>query len=387
MLKNNKFSADTDAERWERLDLLATNIGTYAAELGVAGAKLQWAQDACSAWETARTTAGVELGEKEEAFQEFHKKLDELAKYYTSAKELLLAVIYEYEKPDEIVEAYHIEGESPRDLKRLVARVDWWQETHTRLKAAGDPRIVADAIVTQLVQLRNDTKGLWEFAITQKREKLDAFDQKEELFTQDCKSLSWLLGVCKLVWGYDDERMLELGLVPKSQIWTPGKEKIPAPKMLLYDEMRTSFTWLTVPEAEKYELEVKNVATGETTTYESVRNYKYIELAKGDYTAKVRAVKESSPAEYSDWSTEIAFGIIYGAPENLRYNVAQDEFRWNNVPGTVMYVLACEGVGEIYAGPDTFCIYDFTGEHRFRVRAGDDDNKWGQWSAWLTVNV
>ncbi len=73
MLRNNRFSGDSDAERWKRLDLLATNIDTYAAELAVAGEKLQWAKGACTAWESARTEAGVELGEKEEALNDFHR--------------------------------------------------------------------------------------------------------------------------------------------------------------------------------------------------------------------------------------------------------------------------------------------------------------------------
>ena len=388
MLKNNRFSADTDAERWERLDLLAANIGDYAVELGVAGAKLQWAQGACAAWEKARTDAGVEHGEMEEAFQEFHQKLDAFAKAYSAAKELLLAVIWEYEKPDEIVEAYHIDGESPRDLKRLVAHVDWWKETHERLKAAGDLRIIADAIVAQLVALRNEAKTLWEFAITQKREKLDAFDKKELLFAQDNTKLAWLLAVCKLVWGDDDERLLELGFVPKSQIWTPGGQ-FNAPKMLMFDQMRTMFSWQSVTGATSYKLEVKNIATQEIFGNITPANKQYYELAKGSYSAKVCALKETDPQQVSAWSVEIAVVIEFAAPGNLKYNPGQKEFSWGVIAGATLYQLVQQGAPEdIYLGTDITFQHEFVGGGKFRVRAvNDETSSWGEWSAWLTVSA
>ena len=471
MLRNNKFSHDSDAERWERLDLLATNIDTYAVELAVAGEKLQWAKGACAAWETARTGAGVELGEKEEAFQEYHQKLDELSKYYTSAKELLLAVIYEYEKPDEIIEEYHIDGESPRDLKRLVAHVDWWNETHERLKAAGDPRIIADSIVAQLVTFRNETKALWEFAIKQKREKLDAFEAKDLLFAQDGKKLIWLLSVCKLVWGYDDHRLLELGLVPKSQIWTPAPfpppdnfahdgtkftwdmvedaaayevdyrltgasgdwttlyegadnyttEKppdpgeydfrvraiadgklgawsgvlpvnfpnggiLPAPFGLVYDQFRNQFTWMFVPGADNYELEISKDGIGWEQIYAGSGNHAYYELLFGTWKVRARAMKGS---EVSEWGVGIPVEIVFMVPDNFKYDPMTKMFTWDPVPGATIYELVQQGVPDfIYMGSDTSFMYEFQGTQSFRIRAGNDEfGRWGQWSEWVELTA
>ena len=167
------------------------------------------------------------------------------------------------------------------------------------------------------------------------------------------------------------------------------EEKIPAPKGLLYDEMRNTFSWQAVPEATGYELEVKKVATGETTTYELQSNHQKAELAKGEYRAKVRAVKKSSPSQHSDWSKEIAFAIEFAAPKYLKYNAGQHEFSWDSVPGATLYQLVQDSVGNmLYMGAGTSFEYKFEGEHKFRIRALDDETKkWGEWSEWENVGA
>jgi len=55
MINNNRFSADDDNVRSERLVLLSSNIDTFAGDLDYVGARLTWAQNASGIWEAART--------------------------------------------------------------------------------------------------------------------------------------------------------------------------------------------------------------------------------------------------------------------------------------------------------------------------------------------
>ena len=186
-----------------------------------------------------------------------------------------------------------------------------------------------------------------------------------------------------------DEILEFYGLkVKKRKPRKPG-EKLPAPAGLMFDQFRTQFAWQAVAQATKYQLEVKNKATQQTTTYETDKLTQKAELPQGDYTAKVRAVREASPTEMSDWSDEIAVGIVFAAPQHLKYIPGQHKFTWDAVAGANTYELVQEGVGEsIYLGDATECEFEVQSSAKFRVRAGNDETgKWGEWSDWLAVNV
>ena len=186
---------------------------------------------------------------------------------------------------------------------------------------------------------------------------------------------------------------------PQDEYWeqtpwgkAPGGEEIEQllpPAGLMFDQFRTQFAWQAVAQATKYQLEVKNKATQQTTTYETDKLTQKAELPQGDYTAKVRAVREASPTEMSDWSAEIAVGIIFAAPQHLKYIPGQHKFTWDAVAGANTYELVQEGVGEsVYLGDATECEFEVQSSAKFRVRAGNDESsEWGEWSGWLAVNV
>jgi len=68
MIINNSFSADIYSERAERIQLLSTNIDTFAVELDIAGARLTAAQNADADWEDVCAKCVVEDGQTDEAF-------------------------------------------------------------------------------------------------------------------------------------------------------------------------------------------------------------------------------------------------------------------------------------------------------------------------------
>ena len=79
MITNNSISADDYTERAERIQLLSTNIDTYAVELRIVGDKLTACQNADTKWENACAKATVEDGQMDEAFETFHQAIDAAA--------------------------------------------------------------------------------------------------------------------------------------------------------------------------------------------------------------------------------------------------------------------------------------------------------------------
>ena len=77
-----------------------------------------------------------------------------------------------------------------------------------------------------------------------------------------------------------------------------------------------------------------------------------------------------------------------GSPKNLQYDPATRTFSWESIEDATKYRLAMEGAAhEIYIGAELSFVYSFTGEHRFRVSAYNDELLWGRWSRWITVSA
>ena len=120
-IRNNQITHDRDGDRFERLQSLSTNIDTFAGELGITGDRLTWAQGAVAAWTAARTNAGIEEGEKNDAFEDLHNYVELAAEYYATAREMLLTIIYDHGgKPDDFIERYGIKGATPRIYNELT---------------------------------------------------------------------------------------------------------------------------------------------------------------------------------------------------------------------------------------------------------------------------
>ncbi|MGC9315336.1 MAG: tetratricopeptide repeat protein [bacterium] len=224
MIINNSVSADDYTTRAERIQLLSDNIDTFAVELAIVPPRLNDAQNADAEWEEACAKCVVEAGQKDEAYETFHQAVEAAANYYSAAKKHLLTIIYESGgKPDDFINAYGFNVRSPRRYKKLTAAIEAWKRNHDFLVVEGDPRVVADAIINQLVGHKDNIDGLSNTAFIEKDESDTAFSEKRELFDRHTNLLQFIYTAAVLVWGNDDSRLNLLGFKPKSEIWTPGE--------------------------------------------------------------------------------------------------------------------------------------------------------------------
>jgi len=224
MIIGNKFSKDDDSVRTERLQYLAANVEELAPELGLSDDVLTWARGAYDRWYEALLTANAEGAETEGAYVGLELAVEPAVKYYAAVRKLLMSIIERHGEDREIVEAYGFKGKSPRRYKKLVPAIDLWKETHDKLVAAGDPRVVNETIIAKLVAHRNEVNDAWRKALEEKREAAEAYETKREIFDEDCDMLRFLFNLCKLTWGDDDPKLILLGFVQKSGVWTFKKK-------------------------------------------------------------------------------------------------------------------------------------------------------------------
>ena len=220
---SNNLPRDTKEIRLYRLLRLQNNIDAVAVELGIAGPLLLWGQGSYTRYSGANTDAEVEAGEAKDATIIVRDKFATALDYYQQAKEIIDALLQQY-KPDEyLMASYGVGKRTPQTYLALTESIDAFEKTHNRLVAALDERVVAQAIVDQMVAYRDDFAAELENAGIEDKEKDLAFQLLHSYFDEDTIKLRLIFKIACMVWGDDDPRLKDLGFVPSSEVWTPGQ--------------------------------------------------------------------------------------------------------------------------------------------------------------------
>ena len=328
MIKNNRFTDDTQDVRVERLTLLSANITAYGPMIGVPPPKITIAETSHDDYVGAIADAGVEDGQMDEAFETLNQAVEELAKYYALVRAHLQEIIWDYDKPDDFLHAYGFEGDSPTWASGLDSKIAQWKENHDLLVTAADPRVIADPVMTELVDKRANMISLRATAHAEKRESSEAYDALHELFAMHTKLLRFILTAAHLVWGDEDPRLLELGFQTKSGIWTPEEpEKLPAVTGLALEFLDPDLRlfWDEVEGADGYELrEGNNPLIMARTIYEGPDTEFTYDPPGGHLYFRVWAKKGDEmglPGDAIDIEIE---GTPPGPPQNLNLTILSD---------------------------------------------------------------
>jgi len=219
---DNNLPHDTKEVRLYRLMRMQNNIDTYSAVLGILGAILAWAQSCYTRFTDAVTAATVEDGESQDARIILRDKFDVALDYYQKAKEILQAKLDLYPPDNHLLASYGIKISTPRTYQALKEAADAMILKHEMLDAAGDERVIAQAIIDQLTIYRDEFNEALEAAGIEDRETDDAYALQHKYFDEDTERLRLIFKIACLIWGDDDPKLKDLGFVPSSEIWTPG---------------------------------------------------------------------------------------------------------------------------------------------------------------------
>jgi len=297
---NNLFSKDDTFDRMERLHSLQGSIDDIAAELGVTGNLLAWAQNCEDQWKEARSEARTKEIAKERAFSEFRYKQIDCKKLYQKAKNILKAMIAEHDNTAEIMHAYSINGTTPRTREGLESAVDDLSRQHEIYKAAGDPWVLPDHIVDEIRALRTEMSVLHTTACTLLLKAKVAREAMKARFREDTKRLRLIYEMGVLVWGVDSSNFIGRGFLPKSMVWT--KKRPPSPENFRFDESAKTFRWSFIDGADSYEAHYRAAGEGGhwTAFYEGAENScPPPEGLTGSFDFRVRAIANGKEGHWS----------------------------------------------------------------------------------------
>ena len=336
---NNDLSNDTIEDRLYRLMRMQNNIDTHAAELGVAGPLHTWARNCHTRFSGAYTDAGVESGESKDATIMVHDKFDTTLKYYQQAKEILEATLAQYKPDDILLASYRIDKATPRTYLALTEAIDRFEATHNRLVAELDERVIAQAIIDQMVLYGNDFEAELESAGIEKRESDVAYQKQHSYYAEDTIKLKLIFKIACMVWGDDDPKLKDLGFVPSSEIWTPGgggtSPEIGVPENLaaVIEGENVRISWDPVDGADSYQLVHTEFPPLFLGLYDGAdTEFVHVNPDGGTHYYNVRAKKGDSYSEYPDAVSVEVIGVPPGPPQNLTVEVQSDgsvEFTWD----------------------------------------------------------
>ena len=215
---------DSKGVRNERLGRISASIDKFSGVLNLPPDKLEWAQSCGPFWEELIVNISVEDGESQGNTTGLNLIVKAAVERYVIIKGLLKTVIDNIDGDMDLKREYGIVGKSPRNYKKLVAALNRWENTHNRLVAEGDPRVLPDSMMAELVDFRDRLNDINHERVSQKRLFSDLVEQKRARFIFDTNMLRYLFAVCKLTWGPDDPALELLGFKTRSGVWTEKKK-------------------------------------------------------------------------------------------------------------------------------------------------------------------
>lgn len=224
MVKNNRFTKDDDGDRQDRLDKISAHIDEFQAELGLPPDKLDWAQNCGDSWENLILETSVQRGHLSGLTTGLNILTAEVREDYVVKRKLLETIIDSIDPDEDLKREYGFEGRSPRGYNKLLVGLDRWEDTHCRLVAEGDTRVLPDEFYTELIENRDKLSDAIHEKGRQKRLVADLVQQKKERFRFDINMLRYLFSVCRLRWGPDDPKLKLLGFQTRSGVWSEKKK-------------------------------------------------------------------------------------------------------------------------------------------------------------------
>ena len=236
---NNSFTEDTDAQHSERAHTLANGIGDHGTDLLYTPAEITEMQGYADEFDAAYSVQVEENADVDAKNVELSAKFEELKSQYVSCQDYIRGemVLASGHDKEYLNERFDIYGELPRTRQGVQimvrAMLTGYDSIGVELPSVTLPAVLFEALRT----LSGEYTNIAEDEIRdEEAEKKAATVLKNEVRRRGEKMFSRLRHRAISLWGDDDPRMLEIGLVPKSMIWTegsgepePGVEGVPWP--------------------------------------------------------------------------------------------------------------------------------------------------------------
>ena len=300
------FSKDTLDEVSDRCYLFQENVGTLGVTYNFPPTFITWGGDIYTRWTAARVKAESERGEKDVMYEHYQYKFDETRELGVNIKLALIGIIGDADDKDELIDQYGLLGETPRTRSGLKQFCDQIKDTDTRLRAAGDERILALETIDKLAASGTQMMSLWHDAQQERQESSEAYDELHDLKNEIAKKLRASYGLAVVAVGKYSPDLLLLGFAPATP--PPGHGQPEEPEELdgEYQDPNYIITWNPCENTTSYQLKY------------SLDNDEWVELYSGEdnsYTYDPPAglryykVRARNVHGFSGWSNTIEFDV------------------------------------------------------------------------------
>ena len=210
-INRNNMNKDTRNRRSMRLRLLGENYSKYSAELPLPVDIVSWIDSCLDNWEDARTDTEMYKGKVSVAYEVYQTAFKDAGDYYVKLKQLLLALINDLGKGDEVIPEYGIVGVVPARRALFLTAVEQFKKTSDDLRDAGDGRVLDAGLVNRLVSKADASYKAWHDAQKQQQESVLKTAKQRELYTGDTIKLRYVYAAAVLAWGKKSLNLPELG--------------------------------------------------------------------------------------------------------------------------------------------------------------------------------
>ena len=171
---------------------------------------------------------------------------------------------------------------------------------HDIYVAEADPWVLPNNVVDELRTFRTEMGNLHSDAATKRERAKVARKAMKKRFLDDTRRLKLIYGMAILVWGVQSPYFLDLGMLPKSKVWT--KKRPPSPENFRFDSEARIFHWFSIEGADSYEAHYREAGgSGHWTAfYEGAENScPPPEGLSGNFDFRVRAIAKGKEGRWS----------------------------------------------------------------------------------------
>ncbi len=223
--QNNDFTHDTDGQHIERCETLFIGIDAHGAALSFSAADITKIKTYCTDIKAAMLALAKEKADVDEVFVELHAAEAAARIKYTACQDYVRGEmqVAEAGTAEYMNERFNIHGGAPDRREDFINEADEMIDSYTNILTEHPDVTLAPALFDELTALIAALRVAKNAVPIERAQESEASVVKRVLMeTTGYSILRWVFNRAKSFWGDDDPRLLELGFVPKSMIWTPG---------------------------------------------------------------------------------------------------------------------------------------------------------------------
>ena len=223
--QSNDITHDTDGQHLERTETLKVGIDIYGAALSFTPADITKIKTYCDNIKTSMLKVAKEAADVDEVYVELRNAEAAARIKYVACQDYIRGEMQVAEPgtAEWLNERFNIHGGAPARREDFIKEADEMLDSYANI-AVEHLDVTLDAglfdAFSTLIGALKTAKGK---VPKEKAERGEASVEKQVLMaTVGMPILRWVYQRAISFWGDEDGRLLELGFLPKSMIWTPG---------------------------------------------------------------------------------------------------------------------------------------------------------------------